>query len=56
MVRKTLAEDQQLQLTFAGLVDRVAPSNVGVLIWGTTPAGGKVVAHIAGLLGAPAPA
>ena len=41
--------------TFAGLVGGGAPGNVGVLFWGTKPADPKVVAHIAGMLGAPAP-
>ena len=41
---------------FAGLVDGGAPGNVGVRIWGAKPADPKVVAHIASLLGAPAPA
>ena len=41
---------------FPGLVDRGAPGNVGVRIWGAKPADPKVVAHIAGLLGARAPA
>ena len=40
---------------FAGLVDGGAPGNVGVRVWGTKPADPKVVARIAGLLGAPAP-
>ena len=40
----------------AGLVDGGAPGNVGVRIWGTKVADSKVVAHIADLLGAPAPA
>ena len=35
---------------------RWTPGNVGVRIWGVKPADPKVVAHIAGLLGAPAPA
>ena len=39
---------------FAGLVDGGAPGNVGVRVWGTKPADPKVVAPIAGLLGAPA--
>ena len=55
-VWKTLAEDQEPHSMFAGLVDGGAPGNVGVRIWGATPADPKVVAHIAGLLGAPAPA
>ena len=55
-VWKTLAEDQELQAGwFAGLVDRGAPGNLGVCLWGTKPATPAVVAHIAGLLGAPAP-
>ena len=41
---------------FAGLVDGGAPGNVGVRMWGAKPADPKVVAHIANLLGAPAPA
>ena len=41
---------------FAGLVDGGAPGNVGVCVWGAKPADPKVVAHIANLLGAPAPA
>ena len=41
---------------FAGLVDGGARGNVGVRVWGTKPADPKVVAHIASLLGAPAPA
>ena len=41
---------------FAGLVDGDAPGKVGVQVWGTKPADPKVVAHIAGLLGAPASA
>ena len=41
---------------FAGLVDGGSPSNVGVRVWGTKPADPNVVAHIAGLLCAPAPA
>ena len=41
---------------FAGLVDRGAPGNVGIRVWGAKPAGPKVVAHIGNPLGAPAPA
>ena len=55
-VSKTLAEDQELHSMFAGLVDGGAPGNVGVRVWGANPADPKVVAHIASLLGAPAPA
>ena len=55
-VWKTLAEDQELHSMFAGLVDGGAPGNVGVRVWGAKPADPKVVAHIANLLGAPAPA
>ena len=55
-VWKTLAEDQELHSMFAGLVDGGAPGNVGVRIWGAKPADLKVVAHISGLQGAPAPA
>ena len=53
-VWKTLAEDQELQ-TFASLVDGGTPGNVGVRRWGPKPANPGVVAHIAGLLDAPAP-
>ena len=38
-VWKTLAEEQELQSLFAGLVDGGAPGNVGVRIWGTKPNG-----------------
>ena len=55
-VWKTLAEDGELRSTFAGLVDGGAPGNVGVRVWGAKPADPKVVAHLANLLGAPAPA
>ena len=55
-VWKTLAEDGELRSMFAGLVDGGAPGNVGVRVWGAKPADPKVVAHIAGLLGARAPA
>ena len=55
-VWKTLPEDQELRSMFAGLVDGGAPGNVGVRVWGAKPADPKVVAHIASLLGAPAPA
>ena len=41
---------------FAGLVDGNAPGNVGVRTWGAKPTDPKVVAHIPGLPGAPAPA
>ena len=41
---------------FAGLVDGGAPGNVGVRVSGAKLADPKVVAHIANLLGAPAPA
>ena len=41
---------------FAGLVNGGAPGNVGVRVWGAKPADPKVVAHIANLLGTPAPA
>ena len=41
---------------FAGLLDGGAPGNVGVRVWGAKPADPKVVALIANLLGAPAPA
>ena len=55
-VWKTLTEDQELRSMFAGLVDGGAPGNVGVRVWGAKPADHKVVAHIANLLGASAPA
>ena len=55
-VWKTLAEDGELSSIFAGLVDGGAPGNVEVRVWGAKPADPKVVAHIANLLGAPAPA
>ena len=55
-VWKTLAEDQELHSRFAGLVDGGAPSNVGVRVRGAKPADPKVVAHIAGVSGARAPA
>ena len=55
-VWKTLAEDQELHSMFVGLVDGGAPGNVGVRGWGAKPADPKVVAHIADLLGALAPA
>ena len=54
-VWKTLAEDQELRTLFAGLVDGGAPGNVGVHLWWTKLASPAVVAHIASLLGAPAP-
>ena len=41
---------------FTGLVDGGARGNPGVRVWGAKPADPKVVAHIANLLGAPAPA
>ena len=55
-VWKTLAEDRELRSMFAGLLDGGAPSNVGVCVSGAKPAEPKVVAHIANLLGAQAPA
>ena len=55
-VWKTLAEDGELRSMLAELVDGGAPGNVGVSFWGANPADPKVVAHIANLLGAPAPA
>ena len=55
-VWKTLAEDGELSSRFAGLVDGGAPGNVGVRFWGAKPADPEGVAHIANLLGAPAPA
>ena len=41
---------------FPGSVDGGGPGNVGVRVWGAKAAGPKVPAHIASLLGAPAPA
>ena len=55
-VWKTLAEDGELRSMLAGLVDGGAPGIVGVCVWGAKPADPKVVAHIANLLGASAPA
>ena len=54
-VWKTLAEDQELQTLFAGLVDGGALGNVGVRLLGAKLVSLAVVAHIANLLGAPAP-
>ena len=55
-VWKTLAEDGELRSMFAGLVHGGAPGNAAVRVWGAKPADPKVVAHIANLMGAPAPA
>ena len=55
-VWSTLAKNWELHSMFADLLDGCSPGNVGVRVWGAKPAGPKVVAHIATLLGAPAPA
>ena len=54
-VWKTQPEDQEIHTLFLGLVDGGAPGNVGVRLWGTKPASPAAVAHVASLLGAPAP-
>ena len=54
-VWKTLAKDEELGTLFAGPVDGGALGNVGVRVCGTKPASPAVVAHIACLLGTPAP-
>ena len=54
-VWKTLAEHYELQSLFAGFVDGGAIGNVGLRVWGTKLANPTMVAHIAALLGAPAP-
>ena len=44
-VWKTLADDQELQSLFTGLVDGGAPGNVGLRVWGIKPENPTVVAH-----------
>ena len=52
---KALASSTRLDCVFAGLVDGGALGNVGVRLWGSKPADCELVAHVAELLGAPAP-
>ena len=54
-VRKTLAEDQELQTFFARLVDWGVTGIVEVCLWGTNPASPAVVVDIANVLDVPAP-